>query len=379
AVHQLAKEGEELCGDRVEIVRTPDSTIIVLSDGLGSGVKANILATMTTKIAASLLKRGIALDEVVDTITETLPVCKVRKIAYSTLHIIEIHASGETTVIEFDSPPTFLARGRHVLPFPTKERSVGNKTIKIGQMLLTETDALLVVSDGVIHAGIGGLLSLGWGWQGVCDYVKERLQEDTVGEAEQLTAERISQFVIDACDGYYLGKPGDDTTVVTAKLRYPRELVLFTGPPAREQDDEKTVQRFLRLPGKKVISGGTTANIFSRITCRPLSVDLNYYDSEVPPICYISDIDLVTEGVLTLNRVVEKLATGRRQRGKDGATLLANLLWEADTITILAGKAVNPAHQNPNFPGHIHIKSQVVEKLIEQLKAMGKHVVVEWL
>ena len=375
-ISQLSKVGEELCGDRVEVVRTPQSTIVVLSDGLGSGVKANILATMTTKIASSMLKRGIALSEVVDTIAETLPVCKQRKIAYSTLHILTITASGDTTVIEFDCPASFLVRNRQVFPFPTQDKMVAGKLIKEGQLALTENDIIVIVSDGVIHAGIGGLLRLGWGWNGVAKYLGDYLKELP---DEAITAAAIGKMLINACEGYYLGKPGDDTTVVAIKMRYPHELVILTGPPENSMDDYKVVRRFLNSPGKKVIAGGMTANIFSRITGRPLSVDLNYYDLAVPPIGHISDIDLVTEGVLTLNRVVEKLAVHRLQRGEDGATLLANLLVEADNVTILAGKAINAAHQNPKFPAHINIKSQVLSKLQQLLESQGKHVLVEWL
>jgi hypothetical protein len=376
-ISQLSKMGEELCGDQVEVVRTPQSTIIVLSDGLGSGVKANILATMTTRIAASMLKRGIPLSEVVDTIAKTLPVCKQRKIAYSTLQILKIPTDGGgTTVIEFDCPGSFLVRNRQVVPFPTQDKMIGGKLSKVGQFILTENDFLVAVSDGVIHAGIGGLLRLGWGWQGVAEYLTDYLHERSPAN---ITAAAIGKALINACEGYYLGKPGDDTTIVVIKMRYPHELVLFTGPPACSSDDYKVVQRFLNVSGKKVIAGGMTANIFSRITGQPLTVDLNSYDLSVPPIGHIPGVDLVTEGVLTLNRVVEKLSAGQLQRGEDGATLLANLLVEADNITILAGKAVNAANQNPDFPAHIHIKSQVLTKLQQLLAAQGKHILIEWL
>lgn len=368
---QLSKTGEELCGDNVDIVRMDKATIIVLSDGLGSGVKANILATLTTKIASSMLKRGIPLEEVVNTIAETLPVCRQRKIAYSTLHIITITAEGKGTIVEFDCPPAFLLRGKEVVSFPVKEKIIGGKVIREGKLLLQEEDVIVAVSDGVIHAGIGGLLKLGWGWQGVA------------GELERecpvcLSAQDISQHIIDCCDGYYLEKPGDDTTVIAVKIRKPRHLTLLTGPPSDVINDEKVIRRFLHQPGKKVVAGGTTASIVSRITNQPLKVGLDYYDSQIPPIGYIKGIDLVTEGVLTLNASIDRVSGSQKLCNKDGATLLAKMLLEADKIDIYAGGAVNPAHQNPNFPLEINIKAQVLAKLQTVLEAKGKQITVEW-
>lgn len=368
---QLSKNGEELCGDNVDIVRTDRATIIVLSDGLGSGVKANILATLTTKIASSMLKRGIPLEEVVNTIAETLPVCRQRKIAYSTLHIITITAEGEGTIVEFDCPPAFLLRGREVISFPVKEKIIGGKVIREGNLLLQEEDVIVAVSDGVIHAGIGGLLKLGWGWQGVAG---ELAKECSV----RMSAQDISRHIVDCCDGYYLEKPGDDTTVIAVKIRQPRHLTLLTGPPADLVNDEKVIKRFLHQPGKKVVSGGTTASIVSRITGRSLKVELDYYDSQIPPIGHIEGIDLVTEGVLTLNAAIDRIQSSQKLCNKDGASLLAQMLLEADNVDIYAGGAINPAHQNPNFPLEINIKAQVLSKLQTVLETKGKQITIEW-
>jgi len=373
-VAQLSKVGEELCGDNVVITRTPKATIIVLSDGLGSGVKANILATLTTKIASSMLKRGIPLEDVVNTIAETLPVCRQRKIAYSTLQIIKITTGGLATVVEFDCPPTFLIRNGQVMSFPTTESLVGGKVIKIGRLPLQENDIITAVSDGVIHAGIGGLLKLGWGWKGVAEELKSTCR--AVCKPVDITKQ-----LINCCEGYYLGQPGDDSTVVAVKVHQARHLTLMTGPPADPGIDERVAQRFLNQPGKKVVAGGTTATIISRITAKPLTVDLSCYDHQIPPIGYIENIDLVTEGILTLNGVLERLNDSKKLQDashKDGATLLARMLLEADMIDIFAGKAVNPAHQNPNYPFRINIKSQVLSKLKAILEEKGKQVNIEW-
>lgn len=369
---QLSKAGEELCGDNVEVVRTATDTIIVISDGLGSGVKANILATLTTKIASSMLKRGIPLEDVVDTITATLPVCKQRKIAYSTFHIIKVSGDGLATVVEFDCPSTFLKRNNHVIVFPTVEKVVGGKVIREGQLSLQEDDMLVAVSDGVIHAGIGGLLKLGWGWQGIA--------QQLAGEsAKVIDADSLSQQVIRCCQGYYLDKAGDDSTVVSVKIRRPLHLTILTGPPADRSYDQKVVKRFLQQPGKKAIAGGTTANIVSRVTSRPLKVNLDYHDPAIPPTGRIEGIDLVTEGVLTLNAAVDRLRSAAAGKQQDGASLLARMMLEADQINIIAGSAVNPAHQNPNFPVQINIKSQVLNQLLAVLKEKGKQVAIEWV
>lgn len=372
---QLSKVGEELCGDNVGIARTPQATIIVLSDGLGSGVKANILATLTTKIATVMLKRGIPLEDVVNTIAETLPVCRQRKIAYSTLHIIKIAPDGQTTIVEFDCPTTFLVRKGKVLQFPTHEKIVSGKTIRAGELWLQEDDLLVAVTDGVIHAGIGGLLKLGWGWNEVAKQIEAEVKENN-------DTEIIGQHLINCCEGYYLGSPGDDSTALVVKMRYPQQLTLLTGPPAKTDYDGELVWRLFAEPGKKVISGGTTAQIVSRVTGCQLKVDLTCHDPQIPPIAYLDGIDLVTEGVLTLNAAVDRLTDTkklRNSRKQDGATLLAKLLNNADTIKIFAGLAVNPAHQNPCFPMQMNIKAQVLGKLESVLHSKGKEVIIEWI
>lgn len=372
---QLSKVGEELCGDNVDIVRTPEATIIVMSDGLGSGVKANILATLTTKIALVMLKRGIPLEEVVNTIAETLPVCRQRKIAYSTLHIIKITPDGQTTIVEFDCPATFLVRRGKAIQFPTYEKLVSGKTIREGELWLQEDDMLVAVTDGVLHAGIGGLLKLGWGWKGVAGQIESECHETSDAEA-------IGQRLINCCEGYYVGRPGDDSTALVVKMRYPQQLTLFTGPPADSAHDGECVRQLLAEPGKKVVCGGTTAQIVSKISNCPLKVDLTCHDPYIPPIGYIDGIDLVTEGVLTLNAAADQLTAAKKLRSsgkRDGATLLAKLLLEADKIKILAGLAVNPAHQNPNFPMQMNLKAQVLNKLKTTLEDKGKEVLIEWI
>ena len=379
----LNKFGEELCGDCVEVVRTPDSSIIVLADGLGSGVKANILATLTTKIAASMLRQGAELDEVVATLAATLPVCQVRQLAYSTFLILEVSmAAGEAYLVEFDCPETMLWRRGTISPIKKIRREVGGRFIEEARFSLEENDCLIMISDGVVHAGVGGVLNLGWQWENVAQYLEKVLNQET-------ELARAVSLLADVCDNLYMQKPGDDATVVGVRIRPVERVTLLTGPPRDEALDEQVTNRLLDSDGKKIVAGGTTAQIVSRISGRPLLTGLLYSDPVVPPIAAIPGIDLVTEGVLTLSRVLELIQRVKAQGASyrdlrelnqsDGASRLARLLLEECThLDVLVGQAINPAHQNPGLPLNLALKMKVVDDICEELRALGKTVNVEY-
>jgi len=240
---------------------------------------------------------------------------------------------------------------------------------------LQEDDIIIAVSDGVVHAGIGGLLKLGWGWEGVAAELADIYSGGT-------DISRIANQILACCNGYYLDQPGDDSTVVAVKLRKPRRLAILTGPPADPGADGVVVRTLMSTSGKKVVAGGTTANIVSKVTGKPIVVDLEYSDPAIPPTASIEGLDLVTEGVLTLTAATERLSDSKMLQNvtrQDGATRLARLLLEADSIDFYAGTAVNPAHQNPLFPSQINIKAQVLAKLRERLEDLGKQVVIHWV
>ena len=152
--NSLIKHGEELCGDHVELVNVPDGKIMVLADGLGSGVKANILATMTSKIAATMLREGSSLEETIDTIVHSLPVCSERHLAYSTFTIIKAYHTGEVYAAEFDNPSIFLLRNGEDVPIEKTKKVINEKVIYESSFQLDKNSLLVVVSDGVIHAGV---------------------------------------------------------------------------------------------------------------------------------------------------------------------------------------------------------------------------------
>lgn len=379
----LNKHGEELCGDKVEIIKNEKETIIVMADGLGSGVKANILSTLTCKIAGTMLKEGLSLYETVDTIAHTLPVCSVRQLAYCTFTIIKIDSLGNAHVLEYDNPPYFYIKN-NILTMPKKkEIIIKDKHIKESNFKLDLGDVLTVVSDGAIHAGVGAILNLGWQWDNVADYLEGLISKEKC-------AANICKDLIVTCQNLYAGKPGDDTTVVTVTLRKPEYVNIFTGPPRDPKNDSVVISKLMRSEGKKVVCGGTAANIAARELEENIEVELQYYDASIPPTAKIEGLDLVTEGVLTLSKALEKVKNylnssledkiSLNLNGKDGASKLAKLLIEDCThLNLFVGTSINPAHQNPDFPLDLVIKVTIVENLAETMKKLGKVVNIEYV
>lgn len=377
----INKHGEELCGDKVEVIRNDDGVIAVLSDGLGSGVKANILATLTAKIAATMLREGASIIDTVDTIVNTLPECQVRKLAYSTFTIIKIDNSGEVYIAEYDNPPILIYRDGKDMPLHKRKVDINGKTILESNFKLRVGDDISVVSDGAVHAGVGALLNLGWQWDSINDYLRNLTKHEK-------TAHHVSSSFIGICNNLYQDHPGDDTTIMHIKVREIENIDLFTGPPEDVDMDSWIIRKLMKNDSKKIICGGTTANIASRELDKEIRVDISTMSSDIPPIAYMEGIDLVTEGVLTLKHTLNYLrrystsddVTVDYLKEKNGASMLAfRLINDCTHIHFWVGKAVNPAHQNPNFPTSFNIKLQIVEELIAELREIGKQVDVTYI
>ena len=367
----IAKHGEELCGDRVEIARNGGGVTVVLSDGLGSGVKANILATLTTTIAASMLRGGAAIEDVVDTIGHTLPICKVRQVAYSTFTILQVDSDGNAYLVQFDNPDAFYVSDGRVGSVDCVQHRVADKVVKEARFRVRAGDHLFLVSDGIIHAGIGGVLNLGWGWPSVADYIRRITQQEK-------RASVLAKWMINVCDQFYGGRPGDDATCVAITVREPRYVTLAVGPPRNPEDDSNMVARLMGSPGTRVVCGGTTGKIVARETGESLVVDLASMVQGVPPTATIRGLDLVTEGIITLSKAVSKLSRPEEAYGRDGASRLARVFLDADHVELLVGKAVNPAHQNPNLPISVTLKEQVMQDIARILAELGKEVQITY-
>lgn len=378
----LNKKGEELCGDKVEIIRNDNSVVVVLADGLGSGVKANILATLTAKIIGTMMANGSSIDEAVETIAYTLPVCRERGIAYSTFSILQVFNSGEGYLVEFDNPSVFRLRKGKPFEIDTTTRVISDKIIKEGRFTVTPDDIFIMASDGVIHAGIGQTLNLGWQWENVSEYIQKTYKGD-------MSAKTITKLLLSVCDNLYANEPGDDTTVVTINIRKPLKLSIMVGPPIDSGEDCDIISAFAAMQGKKVVCGGTTSQIVARELGKEVRTNFDYYNPSVPPTADIDGIDLTTEGILTLRKTLEHIKAFESSESsikdflslnnKDGASRLAKILLEESTnIHFIVGRAMNPAHQNPEFPLNLSLKLKLVEEIVIYLRKLGKQVSLEY-
>ena len=385
AYKSLNKFNEVLCGDKVELLHTEDSNIMILADGMGSGVKANILATMTSKILGTMFLNGATLEECVETIVETLPVCQVRQVAYSTFSILQVFHNGDAYLVEFDNPGCIFILEGSLVSIPRSMRVIRDKKINEYRFRVKKGDALILLSDGTIHAGVGQLLNFGWLWDDVASYAVKQYRLT-------VSAVRLANSLCRACDELYQYRPGDDTTVAVMRIIDSKPVHLMTGPPEDPDDDAGMVRDFLSGDDmtKRIICGGTSANIVSRTTDRKLKVSLDYSDPDLPPVAYIDGIELVTEGVLTLNRVLKLLKRYVKNESvteeffleldkPNGASMVAKMIIEDCTeLKLYVGKAINSAYQNPGLPFDLGIRQNLVEQLKHAAEEIGKTVTVTY-
>ena len=374
---QRIKHGEVVCGDSVEVVHIPEGVVVVLSDGLGSGVKANILSKLTTKIISKMVTNKVPIQDIVETVVGTLPVCSVRGVAYSTFTIMIVTHDGRLDLMDFDGiAPIRISNNGQVHVIERISSEVHGKIINEAHLKLKEGDYVLITSDGVTEAGLGLTLSMGLQTKGVVKAIEENV---TLKDS----AQDLTEQIINICMSYYIDKPGDDTTAVAIHIREKRECSIMTGAPIDMNDDPKVVTDFLSSEGKKIICGGTTAAIFARETDRTiLPVDDYCITSNIPPISKIEGVDLVTEGIITLNQCTKLLEKDNQyyqvlhHQCDDAATMLLKELLIADEIKIFLGTQVNEVYDKLEL-SELSLRNVIIEKLKEQLEALDKIVTIQ--
>ena len=370
---QRSKAGQGAAGDVFMSHRfgDDDRTVCVLADGLGSGIKANVLATLTATMALKYIQAEIDIREASEIIMSTLPVCSKRKVGYSTFTIIDIKNSGHVKITEYGNPPYVLLRGYESVNvekecFEMTSGPAAANEIFYSSFEAKENDKLVFFTDGVSQSGMGtGSMPLGW----TSDQV-EKFLEKRCREIEELSAKKIARSLVEAAWVNDAKEAKDDISCGVVNFRRPRKLIVVTGPAFNTKNDSVIAKMVAEYGGRKAICGGTTAGIIARELGRSVMVDISDAGLEVPPMSLMSGVDLITEGTITLGRAVELLEKGIEvEQLKDNAAVrLVRLLLESDIIEFIVGTRINEAHQDPSLPEFLDIRRNLMKRMIVILR-----------
>jgi hypothetical protein len=370
---QRNHDEERICGDvfLYRYIREEERVIAVLSDGMGHGVKANILATLTATMALNFTREHKEVDRIAEIIMNTLPVCSDRKISYSTFTIVDIENSGKANILEYDNPSAIILRGNKELDIQWK-KVVLDKGKNSGKVLRTCTfmpekeDRIIFCSDGVSQSGMGSeSLPFGWERDSIAVYASQLVTSESSISAVMLAGKIVT--MAHKNDAY---KAKDDISCAIIYFREPRKLMICTGPPFEKEKDKELAAKVSGYKGKVILCGGTTADIVARELNRSIVDELIFEDPELPPESFLEGIDLVTEGILTLQKVNEILKTYNNsiRLGKGPADKIVKMLMESDEIHFIIGTRINIAHQDPNLPVELEIRRTVVKRIARLLE-----------
>jgi hypothetical protein len=367
---QQNRHGQDICGDSfmTQKILEENRVISVLSDGLGHGLKANILSTMTATMALKFTASDVDLVSSAETIMHALPVCRVRNISYATYTIVDIRCQTYLSIVEMDNPPFLLVRNGEVVKVPFVEvesPSLEERKMKTYTLETRPEDRLIIISDGISQAGLGTTeLKLGWRVEGCRNFILSQVRKDPDISARSLAGDILAEALRNEVGN----KAGDDMTVGVFYFRKPRRMLVLTGPPFHSDRDAYFAKTFDEFKGKKAICGGTTGNIVSRELDRDMTVHMETIDYDIPPIATFEGADLVTEGLLTLTKVAQFLEKDERSSRRNAVTMLVDLFLESDSIFFLVGTKINEAHQDPTHPLDLEIRRNLIKKIADILE-----------
>jgi hypothetical protein len=364
---------ERVCGDVFLSSRIQEEgrTIVILSDGLGHGIKANLLATLTSTLAIHFVQEHKSVQKIAEMIIDTLPVDSVKQLNYSTFTIVDIGSEGDITILEYENPKTFIFRGaRRIEPvwncvLLDDEKDAG-KEVLTATFKASKEDRIVFCSDGVVQSGLGSdRFLLGWGLDNLEEFVHE-----TIAEEHDISAVKLASRVIDKANQNDDFHPKDDISCAVIYFREPRKLMLCTGPPQNKDFDPEFAEILKSFEGLKIISGATTADVISREWREPVVESNEFNDPDLPPVAYMDGAEIVTEGILTLSKVHEMLKkhTAAMQIGKGPAGQIIKLLLDSDEIHFLVGTSINPAHWDPSFPPDLEWRRTIVHRIARVLE-----------
>ncbi len=360
------------CGDVINTLRLPEATYMIFTDGCGHGTKANITANYISSRLKTLIAEGQTMRQAFEFVVKTVEDSKGRDLPYCAMTLIKILNNGETTILTYEMPHTILTttNGAEIL---------AGRTITMGKAVVSESfcylepgDSLLTMSDGITDSGIGTISIRGWGLPAVKDYLISLISSGK-------STKKLPKYLHSKSRELWGASPGDDCTVVQCFCRPGETVTILTGPPSDKKKDRAIVNRFLRSQGKKIVCGATTSKLIATHTGEEIGLDQNHSSMISPPKYMIKNIDLATEGAVTLNQAYNIIGESQEHYEEiSGVTELCKMLHNADSITFMIGAAQNKGHEHISFIQRgIMPRHKIVPKLAEKLREMGKLVVVE--
>jgi hypothetical protein len=363
---------ERVCGDVFlsRRIREEGRIVVVLSDGIGHGIKANLLATLTSTLALNFTKEHKSIDRIAEIIMDTLPVDKEKHLNFSTFTIIDVDQDGNVSILEYENPKTIILRGPRILETGwncivlKSEKNTGREVLST-TFKATKEDRIVFFSDGVVQSGLGSdRYPMGWGEGDVKDFILE-----TVKDEHFISADKLASIVINKANQNDDFNPKDDISCAVIYFREPRKLMICTGPPQDTVNDSLFATILQHFEGSKIICGATTGNMIAREWGTEIIDETLMLDPELPPISHMNGVNLITEGILTLSKVSELLKKYNQnyKLGKGPADEIVRMILESDEIQFLVGTSINIAHQDPSLPVELELRRTVVHRIVRVL------------
>ncbi len=405
---QIYKHGQNIGGDVFLIDRSEGSNILTatLSDGLGSGVKANVLASMTSHMASKMSFSPLELGHSAEIIMDTLPVDKEKGISYSTFTIAKVVFSEDKSfinvdLVEYDNPDSLRFRGSEALDWEKEETklqrksAVKDETILTSSFSMSEGDRLIFFSDGVAQSGVslgnlpsdkerepvyyGGAVlhkhaaikaaiesekEKEWGSENVKTFVADILRRQPEIDSRSLSRAIVTEAY--KRDNYH---SNDDITCAVVAIRKPKRTLIVTGAPRNKSSDKRLAEIVKNYEGKTIVCGGTTSKIIARELGKDIKADRSP-SGNLPPAALLEGVDLVTEGMLTLSEVAKRLEnkTLLKDMPEDPAKRIISILRESDQFEIIVGTKINDETDDPTTAAQIGVRFPVVDRIRNALE-----------
>ncbi len=370
---QKHPENEIACGDvfNSQVIKKEGRRILVLSDGIGHGIKANVLATLTATMAVNYSTFHTKPEIAARIIMHALPKSSDGKENYATFTLIEIENDGQVRIINYDNPPVIILRKDTILQtreYLLEVRGMENtgKMLRCREFVAQKEDRIIFFTDGITQSGLGSSrYPMGWGQVRLAEFVIGQIKRQPEIAANKLARKIINQAYQN--DRFSLI---DDSSCGVIYFREPRNFMLITGPPFYKVKDPGIVNQIKEFKGEKAICGGTTAEIVARELGLTLTTTDGFRDATQPPKAEMEGFELVTEGLLTISKAQEILEnyTAETSLGNTPADDLVRLLLNHDIIHVIVGTRINWAHMDPDQPVELEIRRVVAKRLINLLE-----------